>query len=200
MISYTTTDNVFTMGNVLAPSAAERSLMDTLVVAVSRQIDTYLNQVFAQQTYTSQVYRAQIDTDGVLQCWPACPTMQAPTAIAWKRAFDTTWTDISSSAITEIDESSSGCQFRVLSPNLASYRGARVQLRLTFTGGWADLSAVPPDFEYAARRAVWIEYKKREQGDMGKTAIPDLGIVILPASWPADLKRMFATYQRVVLI
>jgi hypothetical protein len=199
VISYTTTANVFAIGDVQNPSAGETSVMDACVIAVSRQLDSWLNQVFAQQTYTAQIYRAQIDPDGLLQCWPACPTMQAPSAIAWKRGFDTTWTDISS-ATYEIEQSNSGCQFRVLLPNLLAYRGTRVQMRLTFTGGWADLNSVPADFEWGARRACWIEYKKRDQADMGKTAIPELGMVVTPGAWPEDIKRTFANYKRVVLI
>jgi len=187
------------MGNVLNPSADDTTLMGSIVSAVSRMLDNWLNQVFAQQTYTAEVYRAQIDTDGILQCWPACPTMAAPSAIAWKRAFDTSWNDISGATV-EIDTSNSGSQFRVLNPNLLLYRGARVQLRLSFVGGWSSLGAVPPAFEWGARRAAWIEYKKRDQADMGRTAIPELGVVITPGEWPADLKRTFANYKRVVLI
>lgn len=199
MISYTTTANVLAMLDSRAASTADSTLLDGIVVAMSRQIDQSYNQVFAQQTYTASVFRAQIDSDGVLQCWPACPVMSAPTVLAWKRAAETTWRDISG-ATTEIDQSSSGCQLRVLSPNLGCYRGERVQMRLTFVGGWATLGDVPADFELGARRACVIEYKKRDLADMGKTAIPELGVVVVPSAWPADLKRVFASYQRVVLI
>lgn len=199
MISYTTRDNVFAIGNVLNASTAEQQVMDAIVVAISRQVDSWLNQVFAQQTYAAQVYRAQIDTDGVLQCWPACPTMQAPTAIEWKQAADVAWQDISTATI-DIVESASGCQFRVLSPNLLGYRGNRMLLRLSFTGGWATLGDVPADFEYGVRRACWMEYKKRDQAEMGKTAIPELGVIVTPSAWPDDLKRVFSDYKRVVLI
>lgn len=173
--------------------------MDAIVVAVSRQLDNYLNQVFAFDTYSAKIYRAQIDPDGVLQCWPACPTMSAPTALAWKRASDVSWHDISGASV-EVAESNSGCQLRVLNPNLGMYRGNRVQLRLSFTGGWATLDDVPEAFEYGCRRACWMEYKKRDQAEMGKTAIPELGVVITPGAWPADIKRVFENYKRVVLI
>ncbi len=199
LIDYTTTASTFLMGNVLNPSADDTTLMGSIVTAVSRMLDNWLNQTFAYQAYTAQVLRAQIDPDGVLQCWPATPTISAPTALAWKRTFDANWNDISGATV-ETYASNSGSQVRVISPNLIAYRGNRVQMRLTYTGGWATLGAVPPEFEWGCRRACWIEYKKRDQADMGRTAIPELGVVITPGEWPADLKRDFANYKRVVLI
>lgn len=199
MISYTTTANVLAMLDSKGASAPAAALLDGIVVAMSRQIDSSYNQIFAQQTYTALVLRSQIDSDGILQCWPACPVMSAPTALAWKRAGELAWHDISGASV-EIYESTSGCQLRVMSPNLLCYRGLRVQMRLSFTGGWATLNDVPADFEIGTRRACVVEYKKRELADMGKTAIPELGVVVVPSAWPADLKRVFASYQRVVLI
>lgn len=199
MISYTTTALVFAMGDVQTASVAETTLMNAVVIAVSRQLDTWLSQVFAEQIYAAQVMRAQIDPDGVLQCWPACPVMSAPTALAWKRASDVAWNNISGASV-EVAESNSGCQVRVLNPNLGIYRGSRLQMRLSFTGGWAALGDVPSDFEYGCRRLCWMEYKKRDQAEMGKTAIPELGVVITPGAWPADVKRVFESYRRVVLI
>jgi hypothetical protein len=199
VISYTTTALVLSMLASVNAKPAEAALLDGIVAAVSRQIDQSYNQIFAGQTYTNTVLRAQIDPDGILQCWPACPTMSAPTAIAWKRASDVAWNDISGASI-EVEQSNSGCQVRVLNPNLGLYRGARVQMRLTFTGGWATLGDVPSDFELGVRRACVIEYKKRDLADMGKTAIPALGVVTTPSAWPADLKRVFESYRRVVLI
>lgn len=199
LIDYASSAAVLAMIGSTSPSTAESTLVGQIVAGVSRQIDNWLNQVFAQQSYTAQVLRAQIDPDGILQCWPAVPTMSAPTSVAWKRAFDVSWNDISSATV-EIDQTNSGCQLRVLSPNLGLYRGNRVQMRLTYTGGWASLNDVPSAFELGARRACVIEYKKRDQADMGKTAIPELGVVITPSAWPADIKRIFESYRRVVLI
>lgn len=199
MISYTTTALVLSMIDSRNAKTAEAALLDGIVVAVSRQVDQAFGQVFAEQTYTNTVLRAQIDPDGILQCWPACPVMSAPSAVAWKRASEVTWHDITDASV-EVYESTSGCQVRVMTPNLCAYRGARMQMRLSFTGGWVALGDVPADFELGVRRACVIEYKKRELPDMGKTAIPELGVVITPGAWPADLKRVFESYRRVVLI
>lgn len=197
MIDYTTADSVFAIGNAKNPSTQEQALMQDVVTAISRQVDIWLSQNFAAQTYTDLVMRyPQIDADGILQCWLPCPVASAPTAIAWKIAASPTWTDISSATV-DLFASNSGCQLRIVSPNLIWARTYRVLMKVSFTGGWASLSEVPADFEYACRRLCWMEYKKRDQADQGKTAIPQLGVIVTPGAWPADVRRAFSGYKRV---
>lgn len=197
LISYTESSLVFALGNSKAPQATEAAVMDAIVIEVSRALDRWLNQIFAYQAYVDQTVRAQIDQDGILQCWPAVPTMSAPTAIAYRIGSEVDWNDISSATV-DIIENTSGCQLRILRPNLGYLRfGRQVRMKLSYTGGWASLADVPPEFEYGARRLCWMEYKKRDQGEQGKTAIPQMGIITTPQSWPADMKRAFSNYRRL---
>jgi hypothetical protein len=198
LIDYTSRDNVKAYGNTSTVTAGADALLDDLVTALSRQLDTYCCQVFAQQTYTSQVRKAAIDRDGLLLCWPAVPTMSTPTAAQWKPGNSMTWYDlnITTDGAVEVEEQRSGCVLRFLGNNLATYRAAaRIQVRLSYTGGWETLDDVPEDFEYLARRLVWWAFKKRD-APIDKTAMPQLGQLIIPSNWPADLREGFSPWKK----
>jgi predicted membrane-bound mannosyltransferase len=200
LANYATAAAVFAYGDVQTPTVAQTAVMNTVIPAVSRAVDTWLNQTFAQQSYSAVVYRAQIDPDGILQVWLPCPDASAFTAMAWKLGTSMTWNVLAVTATTtyEIEPSDSGARLRVLSPTLLAYRGQRVQMRLSYTGGWADAN-IPQDFAWYAQRLCWVEFKKRETAEVGKTAIPEMGIVIVPQAWPADVKAGLSSYRRVVL-
>lgn len=192
-MDYTSTANVKTYGNVTG--SGDDALIDGLVTAYSAQVDAYCHQVFGQATYTDQVLPAHIDRDGVMKCYPAVPTMTTPTAFSWRYGRSSTYTTIEASKL-DVEERPSGCLVRVLDADYRVYRGRRPFVKLSYTGGWANLAAVPADFEMAARRLVWWAYKLRE-APMGKTAMPGLGQVIIPPSgWPRDVREAFRPYVR----
>lgn len=70
-------------------------------------------------------------------------------------------------------------------------------MRLTYTGGWADASALPSDFTWYAQALAWLSYQRRS-APMDSTAMPELGIVINPGVWPADIRQGLGRYKKVV--
>lgn len=176
----------------------EAAEMARIVTSLSRSIDQYCNQVFYQQAYTAQVLRALIDSDGVLECWPKVPTMAAPTVADWRLARSLTWESVSVANL-DVELNPFGCVVRVLNTNYLQWRGARAQMRLSYTGGWADLNAVPLDFQLAMDALCAWAYQRRTASS-DKTAIPELGVLIIPGSWPPHIKQAFRPYVRQVVM
>jgi hypothetical protein len=194
---YTTPSDVFAYGNSAGTATDpvnESAIMADLVTGMSRAIDAYCGQALSVATYAAQTCRALVDRDGVLSCYPPVPTMAVPTAADWRTAKSSNWTALSSSNL-DIEINSFGCVCRVLNGSYLGWRGTRVQMRLSYTGGWASLAAVPPDFEWAMRSLCWWAYQKRS-APSDRTAIPDLGVLIIPGNWPPHIKTMFKPYVR----
>jgi hypothetical protein len=196
---YTSAANVFAYGNSAGTATDpvnEATVMGSLITGMSRAIDQYCNQAFSAATYTQEQQRALIDADGVLTCWPAVPTMAAPSAADWRQAKNSSWTSLDVASL-DVEQNTFGCVVRVLDKTYLSYRGQRLQMRLTYTGGYANLAALPADFEWAMRALCWWAYQKRS-APQDKTAIPDLGVLIIPGNWPPHIKGMFKSYVRQV--
>lgn len=174
----------------------EPALMGQLVTGMSRALDQYCNQVLYAQTVSSEVLRAVVDAEGVLTCYPAVPTMAQPTAAAWRRARSATWNTLDA-ALLDVEQNTFGCVVRTLDQSHLAERGERLQVRLSYVGGYADLAALPADLEWNVRRLCWWAYQKRS-APMEKTAIPELGVLIVPSGWPPDVKAALRSYVRQV--
>ena len=197
---YTTAQDVFAYGNSAGTATDpinEAALMADLITGMSRSIDTYCNQQFSLATYSSQVLSALIDSDGILTCYPPVPTISAITAADWRQGLSPTHTTLSISAL-DIEEHAFGCVVRSAG-NYLRYRGGRISMRLSYTGGWANLAAVPSDFEWAMRCLCWWAYQKRS-APTEQTAIPELGVLVIPGNWPPHIVGMFRNYVRHVVM
>jgi hypothetical protein len=198
---YTTAASVFAYGSSAGTATDpvdESTVMANLVTGMSRAIDSYCNQVFYTQAYVQQQLRALVDQEGILTCYPPVPAMQAPSAADWRLARSSNWTALDASTL-DVEQNVFGCVVRALGGGLAAYRGARLQVRLTYTGGWASLAGVPSDFEWAMRSLCWWAYQKRS-APSERTAIPDLGVLIIPGSWPKHIRELFRDYVRQVVM
>jgi hypothetical protein len=202
---YTLPADVFAFGNSAGTATSpvnEATVMASLVTAMSRALDAYCNQYLSLTTYTQQILRALVDQDGVLTCYPAVPTMSIPTAADFRVTPSSGWTALATSNLDveiDIEEGKAGCVLRVLNTNYAVYRGRRMQMRISYAGGWADLASVPKDFEWATRALCWWAYQKRS-ATADKTAIPDLGVLVIPGNWPGYIRDMFRNYVRQVVM
>jgi len=195
-MDYTTVAAVKTYGPI--DTSNDDGLLGSLVTAVSAALDQYCNMAFSFATYTNQVQRATIDRDGLISFRLPVPTISALTALAWKLGTSLTWTAIDLTVVGAVEQilDENGSTVRVITPTFLQYRGsARMQVQLSYSGGWAALAAVPTDFELMARRLTWWTYKKRE-APVDKTAMVDTGIVIIPSSWPPDIKQGLRNYVR----
>lgn len=196
---YTTAANVFAYGNSAGTATdpvSEAAVMASAITGMSRAIDQYCNQTFYQQAYTNEALRAVVDVEGVLTCYPAVPTMSVPTAASYRRGASSSWVTLDTTLL-DVENNTFGCVVRTLDQTFLSQRGQRLLLRLSFTGGWADLAAVPSDFEWAMRALCWWAYQKRS-APSEKTAIPEMGVLIIPGNWPSHIKGMFRNYLRQV--
>jgi hypothetical protein len=198
---YTTPTNVFAWGSSAGTATDpvnEATEMARIVTGMSRAIDTYCNQTFYQQAYSQQVLPAQIDADGILTCYPAVPTLSTPTAADWRFARSSSWTALELTRL-DLEIDTFGCVVRALDTNYLAFRGSSLQMRLSYTGGWANLAAVPSDFSLAMDALCWWAYQKRN-APTDQTAIPELGVLVIPGSWPPYVKSMFKNYIRQVVM
>lgn len=190
---YTTVALVVAYGGV--ESVADDALLTSLIEAYSRQIDRYCGVEFGPATYANQERPGHVDRDGVLFCYAPAPTMTTPTAFEWRYGRFSQYMAVSPSSL-DVEERRNGCVVRVLDGDYGAYRGQRIKVRMSYSGGWADQAAVPADFEMAARRLVWWAYKLRE-APIGVTAMPSLGqLSIPPSGWPRDVRDALADYVR----
>lgn len=196
---YTTPTNVFNYLNSAGSATDpvnEATEMQRLVTGMSRAIDTYCNQAFSTATYTNEALRAVVDVEGVLTCYPAVPTMSTPTAAAWRQGRSSTWNTLDTAQL-DTEENTFGCVVRTLDQNFSKWRGARLQMRLSFTGGWANLAAVPSDFSWAMDALCAWAYQKRT-APIDRAASPEFGVIIIPSNWPGHIKQMFRNYVKQV--
>lgn len=173
----------------------EAAVMAEVVTAASRAIDRYCHQSFSTETYTDQRLRARIDQDGVLTCYPPVPTLTTPTAAAYRVGNALTWTALDLSSI-DIETHPHGSVVRFLTPNLVAYRTQRSYVQLSYTGGYANRAALPDDLAWAARAVAWYEYQRRS-APLDQTAMPSMGIVVIPGDWPRHITSKLTDYVKV---
>lgn len=196
---YTTPVRVFAYGNSAGTATDpvnEAAEMAIIVTGMSRAIDTYCNQAFSLESYSNQVLRAVVDVEGVLTCYPPVPTMSTPTAASWRQARSSSWVDLDEAQL-DLEVNPFGCVARVLDQDYSPYRGGRLQMRLSYSGGYANLAALSADFVLAMDALCWWAYQKRS-APIDKTAIPEMGMLIIPSNWPGHIKQMFRSYVRQV--
>lgn len=192
---YTTPERVFAYGSSAGTATDpvdESAIMADLVSGMSRAIDTYCNQAFSLDTYAQQSVRGVVDQYGVLTAYAGVPSISAITAADYGGGNVYTPLNVSELAI---EAHGFGTVVRTFGSGYGSLRNARVGVRLSYSGGWANLSEVPPDFEWAMRSLCWWAYQKRS-APSDRMAIPDLGVLIIPGSWPPHIKKLFAPYVR----
>ena len=195
---YTTPAAVFAYGNTMGDSTTpidQRAEMGTLITQVSRAIDARCFQAFSVETYTDQLHHAEIDQSGVLTIWPGTPTLATPTSAAYRIGADVTWRDLSLTDV-EVVNRPHGAIVRFLGNDLIASRFlGRSTVRASYVGGYANLAALPADLQLGARAAAWYEYQ-RGSAPQDKTAMPELGIVIVPGDWPINIRQLFADYVK----
>lgn len=174
----------------------EQAMMADVVTACSRAIDTACHQTFYRETYTDQRYRARIDRSGILTIAVGVPTIASITAASYRVEGGLSWLspDLSEA---DTEEHPYGTIVRFLTSGLLGVRGGRVDVKLSFTGGYASASVMPADLRWACKAAAWYEYQRRS-APLDKTAMPSMGIVIIPGDWPKHITSKLAAYTRPV--
>lgn len=196
---YCTPADVFDYGNTKGNSTDPidaRAWVGRLITSVSRAIDARCMQAFSQESYVDLPHVAQIDAAGVLTISPACPVMAAPTAAAYRIGAATGWQTLTLADV-EVTEAPHGAVVRFLGNDLLAMRfKGRITVRASYVGGYANLDALPQDLRLAAIAATWYEYTRRS-AMQDTTAMPEMGIVIVPGDWPKNIRQLLADYAKV---
>lgn len=194
---YTTAPAVFAYGGSAGLSTDpvdEASVMAETVTAVSRAIDLICNQEFSRETYTARRLRAKVDKDGVLICYPPAPLLTAASSLEYRAGNAATWNAVGGTL--DWEDRTEGAIVRALGVSYLALRGQRVEVRLTYTGGYADAASLPDDLQWAARAAAWYEFQRRS-APLDKTAIPAAGVVVIPGDWPPHILNRLSKHRKV---
>lgn len=194
---YTTPAEAFAYGGSAGAGTDpinEQAAMAGLVTSVSRAIDQACRQTLYLNTYTDERYRATIDREGVLTVALPVPTASAITSASYR--IGTSWLS-PVLADADIEAHPHGCVVRFLSSGLLAYRGNTIPVKLSYTGGYASAAAMPADLRLAAQAAAWYEFQRR-YAPQDKTAMPAMGVVVIPGSWPKHILDKLAPHTRPI--
>lgn len=194
---YCTAADAFSYGNSAGNATDpvnEAAVMAQLVTAVSRAIDGYCEQQFSRETYTLQRLRGVVDRYGVLTAYPPVPTMATPTVAEYRTGSTTVWSSLDSATI-DIIERPTGSEVRWMG-DYSTLRFDRIDVRLSYVGGYASPDDMPADLVWAAAALSWLTFQRRS-APMDTTAMPELGIVVRPGIWPDDIKALLNRYKKV---
>lgn len=202
-IPYTTLNLIKQYGDAIATK--DDALITGLITVFSTAIERNISQRFSANTVihygTNNYYSAVIDRDGMLTFYPDINPINTVTALQYRirgTGFGANnWAYIDPTQL-DINNQDSGPVVRCGYPDFSSFRNLNVQVQVNLAGGYTDASTLPPDLEFACRRLVWWAYKQKS-APMDRTAIPELGQIIIPGSWPSDVKTLldpFRCYNR----
>lgn len=192
-MDYTTSAEVFAQGEVLAPTANQTAVMNSFVTAVSRRVDKMCVMNFGQETYTQKIVPIRINVDGLVSLYINSPNITACTSASIRVGNTSSLLSLNiSSAVLEPNDYGSKIQFYGL-----DYSGIRetsiLRAYASYTAGWASLNDIPDDFRLAVSQLTWFTYQQRA-APMGATAVPELGIITLPASIQPYIKDVLNRY------
>lgn len=184
MIDYTTASDVFAYGKVFNPTTEETAVMEDLVTAVSRYVDNQCSQKFSYATYEKQIFTPRIDVEGTLLFFFPSPTISSVTSIALRSGNVPLTTPINilgTGVEYDIIENNYGSKMMVYGYSMRAYRNSVLRAYVSWSGGWANLSEVPDEFQKMMWQLVWFNYKQRE-APFDRTAVPEMGIITMPGS------------------
>lgn len=195
---YCTASEAFAYGGSAGASVDpvdEQGLMASIVTGASRAIDTFCRQFFSRETYAQQVYPGKVDREGALVINLPVPLVVSVSALEY-RVSGGSWLSADLSA-TDWTDATQGALLTWWTAGLLAARGRPIQARLSYVAGYADHDSMPADLRWAARAVAWYEYQRRS-APMDKTAMPGMGVVIVPGDWPPHIRNRLAPYARVV--
>ena len=192
-MDYTTAADVFEYGEVEAPTNNQTAVMNKVVTAVSRRIDKICKMNFSYATYTNQIVPVRINVDGLLALYINSPTISSVTSVSIRAGnFPTVLPLQISNAVLEPNYYGSKIMFYGL-----DYYGMRELTTLrayaSYTAGWQTANDIPYDFWLASTQLAWFVFKQRA-APMNSTAVPEFGIITLPASIQPDILDVFKRY------
>lgn len=192
-MNYTTTADVFAYGDVAVPSANQTAVMTSIITAVSRRVDKICSMNFSYDTYANRQTPIRIGSDGLLVLYVDSPTITTLTSATIRMG--------NTSVLTPLDLTDAGIEEHGYGTKILLFGNSYFPIRetttlkayVTYNGGWATLAAVSEEFQLAVKRFSWYVYQQRAT-PMNSTAVPELGIITLPAAIPPDIMDVFKRY------
>lgn len=194
---YCTATEAFQYGNSAGNATDpvdEASVMASLVTAIARAIDGYCEQAFSLETYVNQRLRGTVDADGILVVNPPTPVIVSLASAAYRVGNSPTWFPLNL-ASADVEDRTIGATVRFLE-DFSADRWRPIAVRLSYDGGYASRQALPNDLRWAAQALSWLTYQRRS-APMDTTAMPELGVVIRPGTWPDDIRQLLNRYKKV---
>lgn len=195
-IDYTTADEVFIYGDVRNPNLVQTAVMEKIITAVCRKVDKTCVQQFSYNEYTNVIYTPRIDVEGTLILYLPAPTITTLTTINLRTG--------NVPVIQPINFAGTGVQYDTINNGFGSkvliygfamnrYRESIMRAYVTWAGGWATLADIPSDFQLAATRWSWWEYKRREAA-LTTTATPEFGQISIQGAVPEEVTDILNRY------
>jgi hypothetical protein len=192
-MDYTTTADVFTYGDVQVPSVNQTAVMNEIVTAVSRRVDKICSMNFSRRTFTNKLTSVRVTLDGVLTLYANSPTITSVSTVNLRAGNTPALLPVNIENI-DIQEYGYGSKLSLYGFDYMQFRELRTfKAYMTYTGGWATLAEVPEEFQLAVTRLVWFTYQQRA-APMQATAVPELGVITLPASIQPDIMDVLKRY------
>lgn len=174
----------------------ELTVMARIVTAVSRTIDERCDLAFSRETYTNQRLYGRLTEHGVLSV--ALPTVEVSnvTALAARQSPLDTWRTLDVGTV-DLDNRTYGATLFADATILLSSRriGRPLQIQISYTAGYASAASMPADLRWAAQAAAWYEFQRRS-APQDTTAMPAMGVVIIPKDWPPHILNRLKPYTR----
>lgn len=192
-MDYTTTADVFAYGDVAAPSANQTAVMNKIVTAVSNRVDKICSMNFSFDTYTNRQLPVRIGNDGLLTIYANSPNITTLTNASLRVGNLPQLLPIDKTN-AEIEEHVYGTKVLFFGLDYYNIREiTTLKSYLSYSGGWSTLADVPDDFQLAVQRFAWYVYQQRAT-PMNSTAVPELGIITLPAAIQPDIMDVLKRY------
>lgn len=189
---YTTLPKIKQWSDLLA--SKDDGLIEGLITACSAMVDEHCRQGFRRRTLVSEPCVGAVDAHGRLSIWAPAPAVVSVSSLTFRHPARSGVVEVPVSDLWW-DDQACGAVIRTDSVRWGAYREGRLACRLSAVVGWAE-AEIPADFELQVRKLVVWAYKRRETA-AEKTAIPELGVVIIPQAWPPDIKDGLKDYVRV---
>lgn len=191
-MGYTTLAKIKQWSDILA--SKDDRLIEGLITACSASVDEHCRQRFGRRTLSNESCVGAVDAYGRLSVWVPAPSVASVSSLTFRSPARQGVTVVPASDLWW-DDQPQGVVLRTDSLSWGAYRDGRLSCRLSGEAGWLE-SEIPADFELQVRKLVFWAYKRRETA-AEKTAIPELGVVIIPQAWPPDIKDGLKDYVRV---
>ena len=176
-------------------SAADDEMIGGVIDGYSRLMDEYCRQVLGRRVVTDLyegVYGV-VEASGRLIISVPAPDVAALTAVTIEAPGRTPVTLTASDL--RIRKAKSGTRLVSTGTHYGHVRG-RTALHLdVLISGTLGYEVIPDDLELMARQLVHWGYSRR-QTPAEKTAIPEMGIVVIPTNWPPHVKAGLSAYVR----